>query len=78
MQLNLQPTIRNLCVRASLGATIRSTRSDFRSIHPDSAVPGGEIKISMQIYCWSRNAIQRVEKVGANIVEKMSAEQRQT
>eukprot|EP00965_Chrysotila_dentata_P126351 4176073-Pleurochrysis_carterae.AAC.1 len=55
-------------MRVSLGETICSTRSDFRSLDSDSAVPGGEVKISMQIYCWSRNAIQRVEKVGANIV----------
>eukprot|EP00965_Chrysotila_dentata_P029107 967913-Pleurochrysis_carterae.AAC.1 len=66
MQRNSQPAIR--AMRSSLGATIRSTRSDFRSIDSDNAVPGGEVKISMQIYCWSRNAIERVEKVGANIV----------
>eukprot|EP00965_Chrysotila_dentata_P217342 6189935-Pleurochrysis_carterae.AAC.5 len=34
------------------------------SIDSDSAVPGGDVKISKQVYCWSRNIIQRMEKGG--------------
>eukprot|EP00965_Chrysotila_dentata_P139891 4624393-Pleurochrysis_carterae.AAC.3 len=67
MQINQQLMITDLCEHRK-GQLSMVPKATYVNIDKDSAVPGGEVE----------KTIQRVAKVGVNISQNISAEQRQT